>query len=77
MENLIEQLKAFLGNIIMDLKIKGPAEVDILIDDEQPLEPLAAELRNHIIEIVDENTLAKINLVRADGTLADSFSLNQ
>lgn len=54
MENLIEQLKAFLGNRIMDLKIKGPAEVDILIDDEQPLEPLAAELRNHIIEIVDE-----------------------
>jgi hypothetical protein len=77
MEKLIEQLKAFLGNRIMDMKIKGPAEVDILIDDEQPLEPLASELRNHIIEIVDENTLAKINLVRADGTLADSFSLNQ
>ena len=77
MEKLIEQLKAFLGNRIMDLKIKGPAEVDILIDDKQPLEPLASELRNHIIEIVDENTLAKINLVRVDGTLADSFSLNQ
>lgn len=77
MEKLIEQLKAFLGNRIMDLKIKGPAEVDILIGDKQPLEPLASELRSHIIEIVDENTLAKINLVRADGTLADSFSLNQ
>lgn len=77
MEKLIEQLKAFLGNRIMDLKIKGPAEVDILIDDEQSLEPLASELRNHIIEIVDENTLAKINFVRAEGTLADSFSLNQ
>jgi hypothetical protein len=77
MEKLIEQLKTFLGNRIMDLKIKGPAEVDILIDDKQPLEPLASELRNHIIEIVDENTLAKINFVRADGTLADSFSLNQ
>ncbi|MNI57064.1 hypothetical protein D3C87_1071130 [compost metagenome] len=77
MEKLIEQLKAFLGNRIMDLKIKGPAKVDILIDDKQPLEPLASELRNHIIEIVDKNTLAKINFVRADGTLADSFSLNQ
>jgi len=77
MEKLIEQLKAFLGNRIMDLKIKGPAEVDILIDDKQPSEPLASELRSHIIEIVDENTLGKINLVRADGTLADSFSLNQ
>ena len=77
MEKLIEQLKAFLGNRIMDLKVKGPAEVDILIADKQPLEPLASELRNHIIEIVDKNTLAKINLVRADGTLADSFSLNQ
>ena len=77
MEKLIEQLKAFLGNRIMDLKIKGPAEVDILIDDGQPVESLASELRNHIIEIVDENTLAKINFVRADGTLADSFSLNQ
>ncbi|MDQ0965200.1 hypothetical protein QFZ20_000603 [Flavobacterium sp. W4I14] len=77
MEKLIEQLKAFLGNRIMDLKVKGPAEVDMLIDDEQPLEPLASELRSHVIEIVDKNTLAKINLVRADGTLADSFSLNQ
>lgn len=77
MEQLIEQLKAFLGNRITDLKIKGPAEVDILIDVKQPVEPLASELRNHIIEIVDENTLAKINFVRADGTLADSFSLNQ
>jgi len=57
----------------MDLKIKGPAEVDILIDDGQPLESLASELRNHIIEIVDENTLAKINFVRADGTLAIVF----
>lgn len=61
----------------MDLTIKGPAEVDILIDDEQPLEPLASDLRNHITEIVDENTLAKINFVRANGSLADSFSLNQ
>jgi len=77
MEKLIEQLKAFLGNRIMDLTIKGPAEVDILIDDEQPLEPLASDLRNHITEIVDENTLAKINFVRANGSLADSFSLNQ
>jgi len=77
MEKLIEQLNAFLGDRIMDLKIKGPAEVDILIDEKQPLDSLASQLRSHNIELVDENTWARINFVRAYGTLADSFSLNQ
>ncbi|GAA4205359.1 hypothetical protein GCM10022289_24640 [Pedobacter jeongneungensis] len=77
MEELIRQLKTFLGNSARAIKVKGPAEIDIVVNENENIEALLARLQAHIIEIVDENTLGKINLVSPDGELKESFSLNQ
>lgn len=77
MEELIRHLKDFLGNRVEAVNVKGPAEIDVIVNEKEDVESLSASLKSHIIDIVDENTLAKINLVSASGKVEDSFSLNQ
>lgn len=77
MEELIAQLSAFLGNRVMAIESKGPAEIDIAVAESEDIAALSSDLQAHIVEIVDENSLAKINFVLSDGQVKDSFSLNQ
>ncbi|AZI27411.1 MAG: hypothetical protein EOO20_14775 [Chryseobacterium sp.] len=77
MEELINQLKSFLGNRVEAVRAKGPAELEIVIGEMEDVERLSSELKAHIVELVDENTLAKIDFVTAEGKEIDSFSLTQ
>ncbi|RZK17198.1 MAG: hypothetical protein EOO86_13160, partial [Pedobacter sp.] len=75
MKTLINTLKDFLGNRVEDVRQKGPAELEIVIREMENVERLSAEIKAHILELVDENTLAKINFVTTEGKEIDSFSL--
>lgn len=77
MKTLINTLKDFLGNRVEDVRQKGPAELEIVIREMENVERLSAEIKAHILELVDENTLAKINFVTTEGKEIDSFSLTQ
>ena len=77
MKTLINTLKDFLGNRVEDVRQKGPAELEIVIGEMENVERLSAEIKAHILELVDENTLAKINFVTTEGKEIDSFSLTQ
>lgn len=77
MEELVNQLKDFLGNRVEGVRQKGPAELEIVIGEMENVERLSAEIKAHILELVDENTLAKINFVTTEGKEIDSFSLTQ
>lgn len=77
MEELINQIKAFLGNRVEDVRQKGEAELEIVIGEMEDVERLSAELKAHILELVDENTLAKIDFVTDEGKEVESFSITQ
>lgn len=77
MEELTEQLKAFLGDRIHLVAIAGPAEINLIVAGGENVEALSTALQSHIVELADKNTLAKINLISLDGAVRDSFSLNQ
>ena len=77
MEELINQIKAFLGNRVEDVRQKGVAELEIVIGEMEDVERLSAELKVHILELVDKNTLAKIDFVTDEGKEIDSFSITQ
>lgn len=77
MEELISQLQTFLGRRAKDIEIKGPAEINVTVAEDEDVSALSAELRSHILEIIDENTFAKINIISSDSAEKDSFSLNQ
>ena len=77
MEELINQLKTFFGDRSKNIFKTGPAEIEIVISDYEDAAQLATELKAHIIKIIDENSIAKINIVNEGGDLVDSFSLNQ
>jgi len=77
MEELIDQLNHFLGKRVESIKQKGPAEIEITVNKIEDVEGLSEELKDHIVEIIDENTLAKISFVAPNGQEVDSFSLNQ
>jgi hypothetical protein len=77
MEELVRALRAFLGRRAKDIEIKGPAEINITAAENEDVVALSAELQSHVVEIVDGNILAKINIIPSDGGEKDSFSLNQ
>ena len=77
MEELINQLKKYLGNRVEEVRSKGPAEVEIVIGEMEDIDQLSAGLKAHIVEIVDEITLAKIDFVTPEGKELYSFALNQ
>ena len=63
MEELTMELKAVLSSLIRGTAIKGPAEINLLMaENEEPVRSTAV-LNAHIVEIIGELTLAKINLV--------------
>ena len=77
MEELISKLKAFLGERAQRIEAKGAAEIDIVVTEGYEIDQLALELEEQIINLVSEDTLAKINLLDQSKTVIRSFSLNQ
>lgn len=77
MEELINQLKKYLGNRVEEVRSKGLAEVEIVIGEMEDVDQLSADLKTHIGGIVDEITLAKIDFVTPEGKELYSFALNQ
>jgi len=77
MEELINQLREFLGARVENVQRKGPAELEIIIGEMEDVEQLSTQLKTHIMELANQNTLAKIDFVTPDGKELYSFSLSQ
>ncbi|MCX2475021.1 hypothetical protein OQZ33_11825 [Pedobacter sp. MC2016-05] len=77
MEELINQLKKYLGNRVEEVRSKGPAEVEIVIGEMEDVDQISTDLKTHIGGIVDGITLAKIDFVTPEGKELYSFALNQ
>lgn len=77
MEELMNQIKAFLGNRAKNIFKKGPAEIEVVVNKGENAQQLSAHLKEHIIALVSEDAIAKISFVDQSGEITDSFSLNQ
>ncbi|PWS30173.1 hypothetical protein [Pedobacter paludis] len=77
MNELINQLNYFFGDKSLEINLIGPAEINIVLKDQDDAPQLSQDLQNHIVQIVNEDTLAKINFVNGEGKTLDSFALNQ
>jgi len=77
MKELINKLKDFLGNRVEDVREKGPAELEIVMGEMEDVDVLSEEVKTHIVELADENTVGKVDFVTSEGKEIYSFSLNQ
>ncbi len=77
MKELMDQISTFLGDHAKEVGKTGTAEIEIIVEDRNKIPKLSEDLKNHIVEIGGENTLAKINFKDGKGVLVDSFSLTQ
>ncbi len=77
MKELMAQISTFLGDHAKEVGKTGTAEIEIIVEDRNKIPKLSEDLKNHIVEIGGENTLAKINFKDGKGVLVDSFSLTQ
>lgn len=77
MEELMNQIKLFLGNSAKNIFKKGPAEVEVVVNEGENGQQLSGNLKEHIVDLVDEDVIAKISFVDQSGNVIDSFSLNQ
>lgn len=77
MENLIAILKEKYVNQISEIHQSGTAEIDIQITENTQANRFVQNLQNHFVELADELTIVKINIIDANGNKVDSFASNQ
>ncbi|MFW0718615.1 hypothetical protein [Pedobacter sp. N23S346] len=77
MEELMNQIKAFLGNSAKNIFKKGPAEIEVVVNKGENAQQISEHLKEHIITMISEDAIAKISFVDQSGNVIDSFSLNQ
>ena len=77
MEKLIVQLKEKYQASISDIKKVGVAEINIVLNNAVDGEKFARDLKNHILEVIDDQTIMKFDISTVNGELLDSFATNQ
>ncbi|OWK69684.1 hypothetical protein [Pedobacter sp. AJM] len=77
MEELMNQVKSFLGSKAQNIFKKGPAEIEIKVKEGVDAQKLAEDLKQHIVALISEDTIAMISLVDHREMPVDHFSLNQ
>jgi len=77
MEELINQLTAHYRSVIQNITIAGKAELNITLNSGADAVDFSQNLQDHLVEILDELTIVKINILAVDGKVVDSFSSNQ
>lgn len=77
MENLIATLKEKYANQISVINQAGAAEINIHLNDNVNPAVFIQNLQNHFVELADELTIVKINIIDVNDNRVDSFSSNQ
>ena len=77
MEELIANLKTKYNSEIADIKSAGAAEISVVLKQATDDTMFVSDLKDHLVQIIDELTIVKINVVDTDGNLIDSFATNQ
>ncbi|RZJ70441.1 MAG: hypothetical protein EOO47_23435 [Flavobacterium sp.] len=77
MEKLIATLKKKYDNQISEISQSGIAEINIQLKEGIESASFIQNLQNHFVELVDELTIVKINIIDANGNQIDSFASNQ
>ena len=77
MENLIVQLKEKYQASISKIEKVGAAEINIVLNNAVDGEKFARNLKNHLLEVIDDQTIMKFDISNTNGELIDSFATNQ
>ena len=77
MEKIIAQLKSKYSNQIDYIDTIDNTEVSIHLAQGVEGTIFSQELKNQLVEIIDELTILQINIVDSNGDVVDNFATNQ
>lgn len=77
MEKLLQEITNRYPQQVSQIEQIKPTEINITLNDNTDIASFSQELQDHIIALIDELTILKVNLLSANGTIRDSFSTNQ
>lgn len=77
MEHIISQLREKYSTEIKNIVKVEETVIAIELLDTVQLTDFAQSLKDHLVELIDELTILKVNIVDANGKLLDSFATNQ
>jgi len=76
-EHIISQLRAKYSTEIKNIVRVEETVIAIELAENVQLADFAQSLKDHLVELIDELTILKVNIVDAKGKLLDSFATNQ
>jgi len=77
MEQIISQLREKYSTEIKNIAKVEETVIAIELLETVQLADFAQSLKDHLLELIDELTILKVNIVDANGKLLDSFATNQ
>jgi hypothetical protein len=77
MENIIQKINQKYGVEVDQIKKIGQAEIAIYLEQSIDTTAFAQKLQDNLLDIIDDLSIVKINIIDANGIMIDSFSSNQ
>ena len=77
MSELYEKLKIKYADQIESLSTIGPAEIAITLKPNTDERAFSQELQNQLVELIDHQTIIKIDILNSHNEVVDSFATNQ
>lgn len=77
MKELIEQLAAKYPLQIAKVSPIAEAELEVCLKEGVNFPAFSQNVQNHLLEMVDELTIVKVNILDHQGNIVDSFATNQ
>lgn len=77
MENIIQKITQQYGSEVNYIKKIGTAEIAVQLKKDVNTTNFAQKLQDNLVDIIDDLTIVKVNVIDANGNLIESFSSNQ
>lgn len=77
MKEIVQKLNDQYADRIETINQKGATELLISLKEEVDTERFSQDLRDHLVEIIDSQTIIKVNILNSNQELVDSFATNQ
>lgn len=77
MTDLNRQLQDKYAHEVETIETIGPAEITITLKPNVDAATFSQNLQDHLIEIIDQQSIIKIGILDHNRQLADSFATNQ
>ena len=77
MENIIQQINQKYKGEVNHIQKVGKVEISIMLNRNINATDFAQKLQDDLVEIIDELTIVKINIIDAHGNQINTFSSSQ